>query len=122
MDIGSGGGSQVLAAADGVVLEAGAKGTYGNLIIIQHPNGQVTGVDSTRYAHLETINVKVGDAVKVGQPIGIEGNTGGGLSTGVHLHFEVRDANGQSQNPYSYFDPATTKVAEDPKGILKGGH
>lgn len=121
IDIGSGGGSQILAAADGVVIEAGPKGTYGNLVIIQHANGTVTGVGSTAYGHLEGISVKAGDTVKAGQPIGTEGNTGGGLSTGNHLHFEVRDANGQPQNPIHYFDPATTKVAEDPKGILQGG-
>lgn len=121
IDIGSGGGSQILAAADGVVIEAGPKGTYGNLVIIQHRDGTVTGVDTTRYGHMDTLLVNVGDTVKAGQPIGTEGNTGGGLSTGNHLHFEVRDANGQPQNPISYFDPSTTKVAEDPKGILQGG-
>lgn len=121
IDIGSGGGSEILAAADGIVIEAGPKGTYGNLVIIQHPDGSVTGVDTTRYGHMERLLVSVGDTVKAGQPIGIEGNTGGGLSTGNHLHFEVRDVNGQPQNPINYFDPATTKVAEDPKGILQGG-
>lgn len=122
IDIGSGGGSQILAAADGVVIEAGPRGTYGNLVIIQHADGSVTGVDTTRYGHMESLLVNAGDTVKAGQPIGIEGNTGGGLSTGTHLHFEVRDVNGTPQNPINYFDPSTTKVAEDPKGILQGGH
>lgn len=83
-------GTPVFAAADGVVVEAGAmtdaSGTlvgYGNYVIIQHDAGL-----KTLYGHLLTIGVKAGDAVKRGQLIGLVGSTGN--STGPHTHFEVR--------------------------------
>ncbi len=74
----------VIAPADGVI-EFAAFHThgFGNLIILDHSFGF-----QTRYAHLKGFNVKNGDFVKKGQVIGYVGNTG--LSTGPHLHYEVR--------------------------------
>ncbi len=74
----------VKAAADGVVEFAAfhAHG-FGKLVILDHSYGF-----ETRYAHLNGFNVKDGDFVKKGQTIGYVGNTG--LSTGDHLHYEVR--------------------------------
>lgn len=58
-------------------------GGYGNLVYIKHANGY-----ETRYAHLTRNNVRVGQMVRQGEVIGIEGNTG--RSDGAHLHFEIR--------------------------------
>ena len=70
------------AAAAGKVIEAGVKGPYGKYVLIDHGAGV-----STAYAHLASIDVKQGQCVSAGEPIGIPGSTG--LSTGPHLHFEV---------------------------------
>lgn len=71
------------ASADGVVIYASRRGTYGNLVVIKH-----TDRISTYYAHLSSISVSVGDVVTQGQEIGRIGSTG--RSTGPHLHFEIR--------------------------------
>ena len=78
-------GSQIGAAADGVVVIADAQTlhpNFGNTVIIQHKGGY-----QTLYAHLAFINVAPGDWVSAGQRIGIIGDTG--RTTGVHLHLEV---------------------------------
>ena len=73
----------VLATADGVVVTAGKEGAYGQMIEIEHGYGL-----ATRYAHLGSISVKVGQKVQEGDIIGQQGNSG--RSTGSHLHYEVR--------------------------------
>lgn len=75
-------GTPIYAAADGVVIFAGKKGGYGNLIEIRHENNL-----KTLYAHLNAFakGIKTGKKVKRGQMIGRVGSTG--LSTGPHLHF-----------------------------------
>lgn len=87
-------GTPVQAAGAGTVLEAGDKGNYGNCVIIVHDE-----VYQTLYAHLNTIEVEVGETVTAGQLIGQVGNTG--VSTGPHLHYEVRK-NGVAVNPEAY--------------------
>ncbi|MBC7098002.1 M23 family metallopeptidase [Candidatus Bipolaricaulota bacterium] len=77
-------GTQVHAAAPGTVTWAGTRGGYGLLVILDHGDGY-----STYYGHLSQIIVHVGQFVEVGQVIGFSGNTG--LSTGPHLHFEIRN-------------------------------
>ena len=62
---------------------SGAKGTYGNLLILDHGNGF-----ATYYAHCSQLLVEEGDTVKQGEKIALMGSTG--RSTGPHLHFEVR--------------------------------
>jgi murein DD-endopeptidase MepM/ murein hydrolase activator NlpD len=84
----------IKAADNGVVASAGWDGGYGNKIVINHNNGL-----KTVYAHLSSINVRVGQTVEKGQKIGVMGSTG--HSTGVHLHFEVYK-NGRLQNPLDY--------------------
>ena len=64
------------------------------MILIKHSNGI-----ETRYAHLSSINVYVGENVLTGQKIGNVGSTG--ASTGNHLHFEII-INGINVNPYNY--------------------
>ena len=87
-------GTPVLAAGRGTVIEAGAKDQYGNCIIILHDE-----IYQTLYAHLESIDVKVGEQIVAGQQIGAVGNSG--LSLGSHLHYEVIK-NGVPVNPADY--------------------
>lgn len=87
-------GTSVFAAAGGTVELASYSGAYGNCVIINHGNGM-----KTRYAHLSSIGVKVGQKVSRGQYIGLSGATG--RVTGAHLHFEVM-VNGTCKNPLNY--------------------
>ena len=84
---------EIVAADNGVVTTAGSHSTYGNRVVITHNNGY-----ETLYAHLSSIDVKVGQTVPQGTKIGVMGSTG--RSTGVHLHFEVLK-NGSNINPMS---------------------
>lgn len=88
-------GVPISAALDGTVVFSGKRGTYGNLVILQHANGM-----QTYYAHCDTLVVSQGDSVATGQQIATVGNTG--RSTGPHLHFEVRINNGH-RNPMGFF-------------------
>lgn len=94
LDIAADRGTLIYAADGGVVTFAGESGTYGLLVKITHENGV-----ETRYAHLDRIDVKVGDRVYKGQQIGTMGITG--RVTGPHLHFEVR-INDKPVNPRNY--------------------
>jgi murein DD-endopeptidase MepM/ murein hydrolase activator NlpD len=75
----------VLAADDGVVAFVGEESTYGNLVVINRADEW-----QTRYAHLGTIKVKIGQQVKAGDTIGTIGTTGQPDIKEPHLHFEVR--------------------------------
>lgn len=76
-------GGVVVAAADGLVVEAGPSGgDHGNVVEIAHDDGI-----TTRYAHLARVDVATGEELYSGQAIGVEGTTG--VSSGIHLHFEV---------------------------------
>ncbi|MBC2666302.1 M23 family metallopeptidase [Novosphingobium flavum] len=87
-------GSPVVATADGIVGHAGALGGYGLLVGIKGSAGL-----ETRYAHLSKLNVAPGQLVRRGQLLGWSGSTG--LSTGPHLHYEVR-VNGRAVNPLGH--------------------
>jgi len=87
----------VVASNRGVVLHAGDLGIYGNCIIVDHG----LGVQSL-YAHLSSIDVKVGDTVEKGQTMGRSGMTG--LAAGDHLHFTML-VNGRAVNPVEWWDP-----------------
>jgi murein DD-endopeptidase MepM/ murein hydrolase activator NlpD len=83
VDFGAAYGTPISAAASGKVIHSGGFGGYGNTVIIDHGGGM-----STLYAHQSEVRVSLGDQVESGATIGLVGSTG--LSTGPHLHFEVR--------------------------------
>jgi len=84
LDIAAPFGTTVVAAADGVVVAVGhSRVGYGNYVVIAHGGGIMT-----LYGHLLETNVDVGNKVVRGQRVGLEGSTG--LSTGPHVHFELR--------------------------------
>ncbi len=89
-------GTEVKAAAEGVVIQSGWNGGYGISIYVDHGNGIIT-----RYGHLSQAYAQVGRTVKQGEVIGLSGNTGN--STGPHLHFEIRIGD-VAVNPDSYVD------------------
>lgn len=91
LDISAEKGDPVYSTADGKVINASAAGNYGNLVVIDHGYGL-----ETRYGHLSAFKVKVGQAVKRGDLLGLVGSTG--RATSSHLHYEVR-ANGKILNP-----------------------
>lgn len=88
-DIGVPTGTPVSAVQNGVVESAGWDGGYGNRAVIRHADTQDQGrVITSVYAHLSSISVRPGQIVAKGDTIGLSGSTG--LSTGPHLHFEIR--------------------------------
>ena len=88
-------GTPIHGAGAGEVIFAGWYGGYGNAVVIDHGGGI-----STLYAHQSKLASSVGQQVTAGQIIGYVGSTG--LSTGPHLHFEVR-VNGNTTDPLQYF-------------------
>ena len=93
-------GTPVLAAADGIVVAVAHTSVgYGNYVMIAHGGGVIT-----LYAHLLETDVGLGDRVARGKKIGLEGSSG--LSTGPHVHFEVR-INDQVVDPIRFLTPAT---------------
>jgi murein DD-endopeptidase MepM/ murein hydrolase activator NlpD len=104
IDIPGPAGTPVLASAPGTVRFAGRAGGYGNLVAIGHGGGV-----ETRYGHLSRILVRAGETVGTGSAIGLMGSTG--LSTGNHLHFEIRD-NGHAVDPLP-------RLARAPRGIAR---
>jgi murein DD-endopeptidase MepM/ murein hydrolase activator NlpD len=99
-------GTPVSAMANGQVLAAGRQGGYGNLVVIRHPNGY-----KTFYGHLSGFarGVRKGSGVTQGQLIGYVGSTG--ISTGPHLHFEMR-VNDRPVNPRKVVIPPGEPVPQ----------
>ena len=106
--IGKEGLPEIIAHSDGVVyaiqdgqdnnIKATGVKSYGNYVQIKHPNNMYT-----LYAHLEKkLKVKLGQQVKRGQVLGVEGNSG--CSYGTHLHFEVRNKDNYVIDPTPYID------------------
>ncbi|MBF0178156.1 MAG: peptidoglycan DD-metalloendopeptidase family protein [Magnetococcales bacterium] len=98
-------GTLVRAAGDGVVVFRGRKSSFGNLVEVRH-NGKY----STAYAHLSDFasDLHAGSRVRQGEILGRVGMTG--VTTGPHLHYEVR-LNGEAINPLSIQSPAAMPVA-----------
>jgi murein DD-endopeptidase MepM/ murein hydrolase activator NlpD len=97
-------GTRVRAVGDAVVEFAGAKGGYGNVVILRH-NGQY----STVYAHLSRIAVRRGARIAQTDSVGYVGQTG--WATGPHLHYEFRVA-GEARNPLSIALPAAQPLPQ----------
>ncbi len=97
IDLAAPNGTPVRAISDGIVVFADPRGGYGNLIVLAHPGGL-----TSHYGHLQSIGVAPGTRIKAGQLIGRVGSTG--ISTGPHLHFEIR----------------TNGIAGDPEKLIPG--
>lgn len=93
-DFGAPTGAPIFAADSGTVIVAEWYGGYGNAVIIDHGNGL-----TTLYGHCSELYVTVGQGVQRGQTVAAIGSTG--LSTGPHLHFEVRQQ-GEPVEPLAY--------------------
>lgn len=89
-------GSAVYASSGGTVTKAGWAKGYGYVVYIQHADGK-----ETRYGHLSKVLCSPGQKVKQGERIALSGNSG--VSTGPHLHFELR-INGAAVNPLKYIN------------------
>jgi murein DD-endopeptidase MepM/ murein hydrolase activator NlpD len=87
-------GTPIKASADGVVVISHRRAEYGNLVVLEHPNGF-----STRYGHLSAFKVRENETVHKGDVIGYVGMTG--RATAPHLHYEVR-LNDRPVNPRPY--------------------
>jgi murein DD-endopeptidase MepM/ murein hydrolase activator NlpD len=98
-------GSNVYASKSGEVLVSEYQSGYGNVVKIEHENGYMTV-----YAHLSEKFVLAGDYVTEGQLIAASGNTG--ISTGPHLHFEIRKDN-QPLNPACFLSRFKTRPHQD---------
>jgi murein DD-endopeptidase MepM/ murein hydrolase activator NlpD len=102
MDLLAAKGTPVQAIGEGTVAFANEQGTYGKLVIINHSGGL-----QSRYAHLDSIKVSVGQQVKKGDLVGTVGTTGTPTISQPHLHFEVRSSSSLGW------------AAQDPKGYLQ---
>lgn len=96
-------GSPIYAVTDGMVIEMGAGGGYGDYVVLSHLVANAEGVIeewTTLYAHMRSGSfsegLKIGSVVKTGDVLGAVGNTG--TSTGPHLHFELK-INGEHVDP-----------------------
>lgn len=94
VDIAAPAGTPIRAAADGILFHAGPDANYGNEALIDHGYGL-----TTKYGHLRSLSVVVGEEVRRGQIIGTVGTTG--RTTGPHLHYEVL-VGGTPVNPVKY--------------------
>ncbi|MHB9025805.1 MAG: M23 family metallopeptidase [Armatimonadota bacterium] len=91
IDIAAPSGTPIYVTGGGEVIFAGWRGGYGNCVIVDHGRGK-----ATLYGHMSSIGVRNGQTVKRNQVIGRVGSTG--ISTGPHVHYEVR-INGRPVNP-----------------------
>lgn len=94
IDISAKQGASIVAANKGTVIMSGWQSGYGYTVVVDHGGGI-----TTLYAHCSKLLVKVGQTVSAGETIAKVGSTG--MSTGPHLHFEVRK-NGSTTNPLNY--------------------
>lgn len=95
MDFSANIGTPIYATGNGTVTKAGWQSGYGRVVVINHGYGF-----ETLYAHMNKINVRVGQKVNRGETIGEVGNSG--KSTGPHLHYEVH-VKGRVVNPVNYY-------------------
>lgn len=98
--------SKIYSICPGKVIKKQKIGTFGNCIFIQSPDTKKTFI----YAHMNSLapNIEVGMFVEMNQPIGTIGETG--RTTGEHLHLEIRNSNGESENPTEIFEHLGKKL------------
>jgi murein DD-endopeptidase MepM/ murein hydrolase activator NlpD len=111
MDLAAPAGTPIKAAADAVVVSAGAHGGYGLAVVLDHG-----GALATLYGHMSRLDVQPGDVVHRGDRIGLVGSTG--ASTGPHVHFEAR-VSGTPVDPTPYLRPPLP-VGEAAAGVTPG--
>lgn len=115
IDIAANRGARVVAAADGVVTDRGNSPTYGRYVELRHAEGL-----STLYAHLGGIDIDMAKGVRVraGEVVGRVGTSG--VSTGPHLHFEIRDRKDRPLNPTLFLGRTFTEADDLPLRIARG--
>jgi murein DD-endopeptidase MepM/ murein hydrolase activator NlpD len=87
---------------DGVVKAAGPRGLLGNAVEVYHPKKSIT----TIYGHLNSVSVRKGQSIKMGETLGLAGSTG--RSTGVHVHLIVKEGRkGRTLNPLTVLNDAS---------------
>lgn len=96
IDIGAAGGSGIYAAWPGQVSQTGSSAIYGNFLVLDHGSGL-----ETVYCHCRNVLAKEGEQVRAGERVAQVGSTG--ISTGNHLHFELR-IEGKCADPLVAFD------------------
>jgi len=102
IDLAAPAGSPVYACAAGKVIETAYSNIYGNYVLIRHDDGR-----ESLYGHLSKVKSRLYEKVKSGTIIGNVGSTG--LSTGPHLHFEVREQ-GKAKDPSLFIDTKKAKT------------
>jgi murein DD-endopeptidase MepM/ murein hydrolase activator NlpD len=110
LDIPGAFGSSIYATANGVVREAGWRGSYGLFVEIEHSKSV-----RTRYAHLSRINVVTGQKVRRNDIVGFMGSTG--RSTGNHLHYEIL-LDGIAVDPKPFFSEPNSNFFASPSANL----
>jgi murein DD-endopeptidase MepM/ murein hydrolase activator NlpD len=98
IDLAGARGERIVTTQAGRVIQAGRDGAYGISVVIDHGMGI-----TTRFAHLKSVSVRVGQQVKQGKVLGVIGSTG--RSTGRHLHYEVR-LDGRPLDPLPFLEAA----------------
>jgi murein DD-endopeptidase MepM/ murein hydrolase activator NlpD len=94
--------SPIRAIGGGQVIYADPYAGYGNLVVVRHADGM-----TSHYGHCRTIKVTIGQRVKPGQMIATVGSTG--ISTGPHLHFEIR-VSGEPRDPELFLPGLATEA------------
>ena len=110
-DLGAASGDPIFSVKSGTVSKVWYGDKGGNQVIVKHDDGTSGG-----YAHLSKFGVKEGDRIAGGALVGYVGNTG--ISTGPHLHFTYRDANGNLVDPNTIFNFKTFTRDKKPKGYM----
>lgn len=108
VDLDAPSGTNVYAAASGLVVYAGSQGGHGKQIVVDHGDGV-----RTHYSHLSQILVDPGQTVEEGDAIAHVGSTG--RSTGPHLHFAVTNEEGDFLDPVALLDVPWSSIAEQVK-------
>ncbi|MDQ3245892.1 MAG: M23 family metallopeptidase [Pseudomonadota bacterium] len=111
IDYGAAWGTPIRASADGVVTGAGWAGGYGRQVRLVHSGGLATS-----YSHMSEIAAAPGTAVRRGDIVGYVGSTG--LSTGAHLHYEVR-RNGRLLDPLQVQQAGASELSDGDRSALK---